>query len=130
MNDELEALVVSGRDMDRKLVADILAPYVRIDKDVCNIRPLEAWTRLNVKPKILIYLLSRKAMLALGFSLTTEGATASEVAKDTGRLKRGTVNPALRGLLNDDRLVDQDKDGRYFIPNHAIERVKTMLSEL
>ena len=127
MTDELEALVVSGKDVDRKLVADILAPYVRLDKDVLNIRPLEAWNELKAQPKILIYLLSRKAMLALDFSLIAEGGTPSEVANDTG-LKQGTVNPALRGLLGD-RLVAQDKDGRYFIPNHAIERVKALIAE-
>ena len=127
MTNELEALVVSGRDVDRKLVADILAPYVRSDKDALNIRPQEAWNELKAQPKILIYLLSRKAMLALDFSLTAEGGTPSEVANDTG-LKQGTVNPALRGLL-DNRLVAQDKEGRYFIPNHAIERVKTLIAE-
>lgn len=126
MNDELESLVVSGKDMDRRLVAEILAPYVRLDKDGCNIRPLEGWSNLKVQAKILLYLLSRKAMLALDFDLPIEGATAGDVANDAG-LKKGTVNPALRKLLND-RLIDQAKDGRYFIPNHAIERVKNMLS--
>lgn len=127
MTEGLESLVVSGKDIDRKLVAEILAPYVRLDRDVCNIRPLGDWEALKAYEKILIYLLSRKAMVALEFSLSTEGATAGEVANDTG-LKRGTVNPALRGLLSD-RLANQGKDGRYLIPNHAIERVRTMLSK-
>jgi DNA-binding MarR family transcriptional regulator len=127
MNDELESLVVSGKDMDRRLVAEILTPYVRLDRDGCNIRPLEDWSKLKAQAKILLYLLSRKAMLALDFGLPIEGATAGDVANDTG-LKKGTVNPALRELLSD-RLIDQAKDGRYFIPNHAIERVKAMLGE-
>lgn len=127
MNNELESLVVSGKDMDRRLVAEILAPYVRLDRDGCNIRPLEGWSNLKAQAKILLYLLSRKAMLALDFGLPIEGATAGDVANDTG-LKKGTVNPALRGLLSD-RLIDQAKDGRYFVPNHAIERVKATLCE-
>ncbi|MBI4596412.1 MAG: hypothetical protein HY730_08565 [Candidatus Tectomicrobia bacterium] len=126
MNDELESLVVSGKDIDRKLVAQILSPYVKLDKDVSNIRPLEGWNTLKAYEKILVYLLSRKAMVALDFGLPSEGASAGEAARDTG-LKTGTVNPALRGLL-DDRLVDQGKDNRYFIPNHAIEKVKAILS--
>jgi len=128
MTDELESLVVSGKDINRKLVADILAPYLRLDKDVCNIRPVGGWDALKAYQKILLYLLSRKAMVALEFGIPAEGATAGEVAKDTG-LKTGTVNPALRELLDDDRLIDQGEDSRYFIPNHAIERVKTMLSK-
>jgi len=127
MKDELEELVVSGKDMDRKLVAEILAPYVRLDRDGCNIRPLEGWSNLKVQARILLYLLSRKAMLALDFGLPIEGATAGDVANDTG-LKKGTVNPTLRWLLSD-RLIAQAKDGRYFVPNHAIERVKATLSE-
>jgi hypothetical protein len=128
MTDELESLVVSGKDIDRKLVAQILSPYVKLDKDACNIRPQEGWDTLKAYKKILVYLLSRKAMVALEFGLPAEGAAAGEVAKDTG-IKTGTVNPALRGLLDDDRLIDQGKDGRYFIPSHAIERVKAMLSK-
>ena len=125
MTNGLEALVVSGKEMDRKLVAGILAPYVLLDKDVCSIRPLENWYALKAYLKILLYLVARKAMVALGFNLPLEAASAGEVANNTG-LKSGTVNPALRGLLND-RVVQQDDDGRYFVPNHAIEKIKTML---
>lgn len=125
MND-LESLVVSGKEMDRKLVGEILAPYVRLDRDACKIRPTEVWDRLKASQKILLYLLSRKAMIALDFPLEAEGATAGEVASDTG-LRTGTVNPALRRLLSD-RLVDQEKDGRYLIPNHAIERIRALLA--
>jgi hypothetical protein len=127
MKDELEELVVSGKDLDRKLVAEILAPYVRLDRDGCSIRPLEGWNNLKVPGRILLYLLSRKAMMALEFGLPIEGATAGDVGNDTG-LKRGTVNPTLRRLLSD-RLIAQTKDGRYYVPNHAIERVKAILSE-
>jgi hypothetical protein len=126
-NNDLESLVVSGKEMNRRLVAEMLAPYVRLDKDGCNIRPLEGWTNLKVRAKILLYLLSRKAMVALDFGLPMEGATAGDVANDTG-LKKGAVNPTLRKLLSD-RLIDQAKDSRYFIPNHTIERVKATLGE-
>jgi DNA-binding MarR family transcriptional regulator len=127
MTDELESLVVSGKDIDRKLIAQVLSPYVKLDKDDCNVRPVEGWNKLKAYEKIVVYILSRKAMAALNFNIPSEGASASEVARDTG-LKTGTVNPALRELL-DDRLVDQGKDGRYFIPNHAIEKIKAMLSK-
>lgn len=127
MNDELESLVVSGKDIDRSLVAETLGPYIRLDRDACNIRPLDRWNDLKAQAKILLYLLSRKAMLALDFGLPIEGATPGDVANDTG-LRKGTVNPALRVLFSD-RLIDQAKDGRYFVPNHAIERVKTKLTK-
>lgn len=124
---ELEDLIVSGTELDKKLVAEILAPYVQLDKDKCTIRPTEGWTRLSNDQKLLIYLLARKAMVALGFDLGTEGATASEVIADTG-VKSGTAHPALRKLLGN-RLIDQSQDKRYFIPSYAIAQIKSLLFE-
>ena len=124
---ELEDLIVSGTDLDKKLVAEILAPYVQLDKDTCAIRPTEGWTRLSNDQRILIYLLARRAMAALGFDFGSEGATATQVVTDTG-VKSGTAHPALRKLLGN-RLIDQSQDKRYFIPNHAIPRIKSLLLE-
>lgn len=126
MSNELEDLVISGKELNKKLVAEVLSPYLRLDKDVCGIRPLGSWNELNANEKILLYLIARKAMRAVGFALGEEGATANEVIHETG-LKKGTVYPALRNLLND-RMVDQSKDKRYSVPNYAIERIKDMLS--
>ena len=127
MANELEDLVISGKELDKKLVVEVLSPYLRLDKDSCSIRPLEGWNNLSANLKILLYLVARKAMLALSFDLETEGAIASEVINDTG-LKKGTAYPALRIMLSD-RTINQSKDGRYFIPNFAVERIKTMLDE-
>lgn len=124
---ELEDLIVSGAELDKKLAVEILAPYVQLDKDKCTIRPTEGWTELSNDQKILVYLLARKAMVALGFDLATEGATASEVVAETG-VKSGTAHPALRKLLGN-RFIDQSQDKRYFVPNHAIARIKSVLSE-
>lgn len=124
---ELKDLIVSGEELDKELVAEILASYVRLDKDKCTIRPTEGWTQLSEEQKILVYLLARKAMVALSFNLTIERATASEAVQDTG-VKKGTVHPALRKLRGD-RLLEQSKDGRYFVPTYAIPRIKSILSE-
>ena len=122
MNDALEALVVGEKKLDRDLVANILSPYVRLDKDACNILPLEAWLGLGTDLKILVYLLARKAMVILGFGLKAEGATVSEVARDT-HLKLGTVNPVLR-KMRAEGILDRAEERRYFVPNDAIERIE------
>jgi DNA-binding IclR family transcriptional regulator len=67
-------------------------------------------------------------MVALSFDLTVEGATASEVVQDTG-VKKGTAHPDLRKLLVDNRLLEQSEHRRYLVPNYAIPRIKSMLSE-
>lgn len=126
MSSELEDLVVSGKELDKKLVAEVLSPYLRLDKDTRSVRPLVAWNELNANQKILLYLVARKAIVALSWDLVAEGATASEVIGETG-LKKGTVHPALRILLKD-RMIDQSKDRRYSVPNYAVEQIKTMLS--
>ncbi len=127
MNDELESLLVSGKEIDRKLVAEMLEPYIRIDKETCDIRPLSSWSDLKANIKILLYLIARKAMVALGLPLPEERASATEIMQKTG-IKKGTVNPALRDLF-EDRVLEQSEDRKYYVPNHAIEKVKAMISE-
>ena len=72
MSNELEDLLVDGKEIDKKLVADLLSPYVKIDKNTYEIRPLGDWNDANANIKILIYLLARKAMIALGLNLDEE----------------------------------------------------------
>ena len=126
MNDELESLLVSGKEVDKKLVAEMLSPYLRIDKETCDVRPLSSWDDLKAYEKILLYLLARKAMIALGLNLPEENASPTEIMLSTG-LKQGTINPTLRRLLGDG-VVGQTKERKYYIPNFAIEKVKTMIS--
>lgn len=128
MPDELDNLLVSGEELDRKLVADILSPYVRIDKEALSIRPLSPWNDLKAYNKILIFLLSKKAMKALGLSIEEEAASTTEVIKNTGLIS-GTVYPALKSLLEDDRVIARAARGKYFIPNYALEKVKQMITE-
>ena len=123
---DLEDLVVTGAELDKKLVAETLMPYLQLDKDSCDIRPTKEWEQLSQEQKILAYLLARKAMAALGFKLT-EAAKASEVVQATG-LKSGTVHPALRNLF-DNRIISQSQDRRYSVPSYAITQIKSMLSE-
>jgi hypothetical protein len=127
MNDELKDLLVSGKEIDKKLVAEILKPYLRIDEETCDIRPLSSWSDLKVNTKILLYLIARKAIVALGLPLPDEKASATEIMQKTG-MRKGTVNPALRNLF-EDRVIEQSEDKKYYVPNYAIEKVKNMISK-
>jgi len=127
MEDELEALVVSEKKLDRKQLADILSPYVRLDKDTSNISSLEAWLGLGTDLKILMYLLARKAMVLLRFNLEAERATAGEVARDTN-IKPEAVNPLLRKMYAEG-ILERSKGRRYFVPDDAIDRVAEKLKQ-
>jgi len=122
MDDELEALVIGEKKLDRKLLADILSPYVRLDKDTSNISPLEAWLGLGTDLRVLVYLLARKAMILLRFDLEAERATASEIARNTN-LKQDAVNPLLRKMYAEG-ILDRSKGRRYFVPDDVIDRVR------
>ena len=122
----LEELLVSSKDINRGLVADLLEPFTRIDADACEIVPTSSWPRLSNESKSLIYLLARKAMVALDLPVGTEGATPQEIERATGVLGN-SLRPVLKRLL-DQRLVHK-ADGRYYVPNHALENAKEYLKE-
>lgn len=127
MSDELQKLLVSGKEIDQKIVAEVLEPFLKIDKDTYDIRPLSSWSDLKADIKILLYLTARKAIVALGLPLSEERASATEIMQKTG-MKKGTVNPSLRALFKN-RLIEQSEDRKYFIPNYAIEKIKVLISE-
>lgn len=126
MSDDLESLLVDGKELNKKLVVEILSPYLKIDRNTREIIPISLWSELKTNTKILLYLMARKAMIALGLSLPEEAASSTEIIQNTG-MKKGTVNPALRVLFGDG-IVAQTNSQKYYVPNHAIERVKAMVS--
>ena len=107
MSNELDDLFVDGKEIDKQLVAEILLPYVKIDKNTCEIRPLRPWNDVKAYIKILIYLLARKAMVAWGLNIE-EAASNTEIISNTG-LKSGTVHPAVRQLY-DEKNLEQTKE--------------------
>ena len=125
--DDLEALVIGEKQLDRKLVADILAPYVRLDRNTRNISPMEAWLGLGTDLKILVYLIARKAMMLLRFGLEAERATANEIADDTN-LKLDAVNRLLRNMYAEG-LLERSKGRRYFVPDDVLDRVMERLRQ-
>jgi len=122
----LEELLVSGKAINRELVAEVLSPFIKIDRDTCEIIPTAAWRKLSNEAKTLLYLTARKAMVALEVPVGPESATPQEIERGTG-----VIGNSLRPLLK--RLSEQrilaKADGRYFVPNYALQDVKDCLSE-
>src|SRR5689334_8745126 len=100
----LEELVVDAREIDRDLVASFLWPYLRIDGPTCGILPQAGWTEVPNEARVLLYLVARKAMIALGLPLPGEAASPMEIERATG-IPGGSVRPALKRLLKG-RLVE------------------------
>lgn len=125
MTNQLDELFVSGKEVDQELVAKILAPFIRIDKDSCSIVPNERWLELNNELKIILFLVARKAMKLRDLPIDNEGALPAEIEKETG-LKGGSVRPKLRGLF-EDKTINRTEDARYFVPNYSLTKIKTMI---
>lgn len=126
MSNELDDLFVDGKEIDKKLVGEILRPYLKIDKNTCEIRPLGPWNDAKAYIKMLIYLMARKAMVAWGLNIE-EAASNAEIISNTG-LKKGTVHPAVKQLY-EERTLEKTKEKKYYVPNHAVEKVKSMISQ-
>lgn len=124
---ELEDLVVSGKELNKRLVVEVLAPFVRLEQETCKIQPTPNWKKLRGQKKILVYLIARKAMRALDFPLEREEATPTEIISETG-LPSGTVGAALLRLLNK-KLVARTSDRKYYVPNIALEQIKDLLEK-
>lgn len=123
----LDELVVSGAELDRELVATILKPFVRIDRETCAIIPQDRWESLTVQRKVLVFLAARKAMRALDFGIAREECSPMEIEAATG-VRGGTLRSALKRLA-DRRTIDKRQNGGYYVPNWALQRVKAALIE-
>ena len=123
----LEELVIDAREIDRELVATFLKPYLRIDGPTRGIVPLPAWAVVPNEARVLLYLVARKAMMALNLGLPNEGATPAEIERATG-IPGGSVRPALRRLLKG-RLVERDLAGGYLVPNYAMLKTQSYVRQ-
>jgi hypothetical protein len=122
--DPLSSLVVDGVEINKKLVAEVLAPYVLLDRSSGNPILLQAFHALKIEQKIVVYLLSRKAAISLGLRSGPEPATPKEIAATTG-LNYDSVKPAL-SQMNKKRMA-QNQNGAYLIPNEQVISIRTYL---
>lgn len=123
---ELEELLISGKEMDQQLVASILKPFLRIDKDSAGIIPQEPWQKLTNEARVLLFLIARRAMKALELPIEDETAGPIDIEKEIG-IKGGSLRPILK-RLSGQRILSKSH-GRYFVPNYSIQRIKEMSAE-
>lgn len=116
----LDDVFIDRKEIDEGLLRSILIKYVKIEKESLSLIPTSEYETMKKKHKVLICLLSKKAM-RLRSMTGNENMRPIEVSNMTG-IKEGTVRPVLRAYLKDG-LVKEDERG-YFVPDYALERVK------
>jgi hypothetical protein len=124
---KLEDLLVDRAELDRALLADVLLPYVGIDSQRQEIVPRDGWADLGAEARILLFLLGRKALSALGSLVPEEeGALPREVEAGTG-VRGNTLRPTLTKLRKEG-LIRQDSRKRYLVPAYGVESAKNRIS--
>ncbi|HYY48763.1 MAG TPA: hypothetical protein VFA17_08805 [Thermoplasmata archaeon] len=122
--DPLAGLVVKKEDLDRKLLGEVLAPYVRLDQDSGAVIATPAFAALTNAAKILVLLLGRKAARALSLQTDPEEISPKAISTLTG-INYDSVKPTL-SMLHKKRIVQKVGDG-YVVPDRAMLLVRSEL---
>src|SRR5438094_8413102 len=94
MAETLEDLIVDETEMDRALLHEVLAPYVRLSRDTGQIIPTAAFAELSATGNVIVHAISRKAGCALGIHQGPETARSTAVSGTTG-VKDRTTKPTV-----------------------------------
>lgn len=121
---KLDDLIVDETELDRDLLAGILAPYVRLSRGSGKPIFTPAFATLPASNKVLVFLLARKAAVSLELAPGPESASPKEIAESTS-IPHGTVKPVVIGLVK--RGLLQGKAEAYSIPSHALFTIKEVL---
>lgn len=125
-SDPLDALFDQSSVQDqRKILAETILPYARIDSETLEIGFTDDGEQLVAREKLLVFFLARKALF-LRNMISKEAASPSEIEKATG-MAGGTIRPQLSRLV-DDRLIRKEAgDGGYYVPNNRLKDANSVL---
>jgi len=117
--DALLALFTDGDEVDPKELFELLRPFIRIRNEDGRIIFLDAGHRMPLKSKVLLFLLGKKVLFLLK-KIDSEYVTPKQIVEET-KLSKGSVLPTLMQLKS---TYASAVDGKYFVPNHQIVRLK------
>jgi hypothetical protein len=116
--DPLAALISTDtKAADRKRLAELLTPYIIIDKDSKEFGFHNAFHEIKSNDQKIEILLAGVKARALYFELQ-EGLSSGEIIS-MGLIPSGSVKTSLKRLF-DTHQIKKDKEGRYFLPSHRI----------
>lgn len=127
--DPLDDLIVNNsNEANRQQLADAIRNYIQIFhyENKVEIALTDDGEKLTARQKILAFLAGRKAAALKGL-IEKEGIAPKDIESQTGILG-GTLRPLL-GKLRDERLVVNDPDGGYLIPNFAVKKLQSELTK-
>ena len=114
-----EIFVDRNEPADKKILAEIIGPHVRIDNDGI-LDFTEEYERLTNIKKVLVYLAAKKAM-KLRKIVNSELAGPAEVS-EKALISNSDAKNALYNQYK--KLVENKKGKGYTIPNYKLKKVK------
>jgi hypothetical protein len=121
-----ELFTDASHNIDPKQLTEVLKPYLAINRSNNNILFTPDGLALGAGKKIILFLLSRKALFTLG-AITDEAVAPKEIkAAFQKNMPAGTIDGTLK-ILTDSGLVKGD-DGKYFVPDFNFPKIKIMLA--
>jgi len=122
--DELDEIFVDKNEpADKKLIVDILKPYVTIDNEgVINFT--EEYEKLTENKKALIYFICKKAIILRGVEGITESVGQTELSK----CAQISGSSARHAIFRDYKKILKKEGKGYIIPNHKLRKVKELLT--
>lgn len=117
--DALLGLFTDGDEVDPRDLFELLRPFIRIRNEDGRIIFLDAGHRMPLKSKVLLFLLGKKVLFLLK-KIDSEYVTPKQIVDET-KLSKGSVLPTLMQLKS---TYASAIDGKYFVPNHQIVRLK------
>lgn len=123
----LKRLVKAEEELlDRDLLARLLEGLVFVDLGRQKVLFTREAMRLNARKRVLLYLLGRKVLRALGGTEIVEEVRPRDMEGPTG-LKGGTIRPRLKEL-RDEGIIAQGENG-YYVPVYNLEAAASVIRE-
>jgi hypothetical protein len=126
--DPLDQLIMKSEEVEgenRKILATLLKPHVRIDPDTGKVYFTPYPPKLNTRQHVLVYLLAKLALSQKNERFDPI-ASAKDIEDATG-LPGGTVRPKLTGLFRD-RIIAKSEAG-YFFEVSALQKARAILED-
>lgn len=110
--DPLRKLLVEVVEVDKNKLAEVLKCYIRINSRDGQLVLQENFSNLNIRNKVLAYILGRKVSSMLDFGCS-ESVGPDEIKQATGLL-RGVLTPKLIELKAE-KLISRSQSSDYFV---------------
>ena len=122
----LGILLADEKEIDAQLLARLLRRFIMIGKESGKIIPRSDFASLPEKDKILVFLVARKAAVAIGVA-AEEGATSIDISQGTG-VNYNSVRGYLSQFLKENLV--QVGNSKYFVPSHAIPQIEERVKRI